>query len=432
MILKSLGLFCLFLPLFASPTCWANCDTELTTRLSVTTAPEEHFLTLIDLMQTRYDGLPGKGVTQGRYLGIPADKKRKLIKLAFQFLQDHATGTYEKDNLRHVMTHVQALEKYEQDFHQFLGTSYLDELVDMMVHDLGKSAPDPSALAFLETIFGSDPSSFVNLRVLPHELYSMYWIVELGKQSGLTDSQIHTVIDLIAYHNFGPDLQAPGSEELQKHWWPSNYSKWAEVINQHLADAKVVSTYGSTKVALSNGLAFFDRSMGGTADSIHKYLNQGRNSGQIFSGEGVSQKILSDIHNAEVQVRAMGLQLSQNFTHQGKTLGLENFRPYQDYLNEIAEAHTMAERMVQINRRESFEKYGLIQEQMKTVLYQSNSGEVVRVVDLGKSQASSSHWESDHWVQLRAGTNPVELLMDYIYADLGLGVVEIRLPRGIR
>ncbi len=199
-----------------------------------------HFQNAIEILEYRLE----KNRDLRRLPLTPA-MSEKLRHECMEFLKKEAAGTFENDNLKHVGRLISHMKRYSADLKNALGIEAEDAILLAALHDLGKAQSAPAIEEFLTTIYGD----FINLRVLPHELYSMYWIQQISRKAGIPENIAHTLMDQIANHNFGPNLSDPSNKHFLQsapgapHWWVEHWKAWAAKANA--AGMSVNPIYGS-------------------------------------------------------------------------------------------------------------------------------------------------------------------------------------------
>jgi len=254
-----------------------------------------------------------------------------LMQRAFRFLEANNSGQFEKDNLAHVKRLMANIGKHAAMLKKYLDIPYKHVQLLAVIHDLGKSQVPDSMYRYLQSIYGQ--RDFLALRVMPHELYSMYWVNQLGMEIGLSEEKIHVLMDQIANHNFGLNVSDPeirhqlGISKYGQpdHWWLSQWQNWAQKGNAK--GLKVSSSYGHTVAPLASTLVLFDRIDGGDLRSWEKYYHQDLISGLPEKNPPAQIRGMHHMTQAgRKQVRAIGFQLRRDFV--SPELGLEGFGPY--------------------------------------------------------------------------------------------------------
>ncbi len=348
-----------------------------------------------------------------RRLPLSPDLASRLKNECIAFLKEEAAGTFESDNLKHVGRLISHMKRYAPDLKETLDVLSDDAILLAALHDLGKGQSVPAMEEYLTTIFNGE---FINLRVLPHELYSMYWIQKLSRKLGIPDAVAHTLMDQIANHNFGPNLSDPANRHFLQsapgapHWWVKHWSDWATKANTE--GLKVNSVYGSPESPLALTLVFFDRVDGGHPHSWEKFLNQDVLSGEMqFSAENIIQ-ILEDSQNtSREQVIAVAEQLKVHFR---KKVELLNFRPFTEAIEMLDRSKQTVDQLKRCNTEEVREKLNITVP--NAILYQDKKGVWIRI-DGAPGVAAKYRWENNRWRLSTRSDRPVALFLEAVYLD---------------
>jgi len=357
---------------------------------------------------------------QLRKLPLTPEQSEVLMKLSLEFLRTHNSGTFEKDNISHIGRLVANMKHYGEDLRTFLGVNPEDAQLLAALHDLGKSQVAPEMFNFLCTVF--DAEDFVSLRVLPHELYSMYWIDQLCRKAGIPVDTAHTLMDQIANHNFGPDWHDPENvRRLAKdhagnplrHWWIERWKNWAQAAVKH--GIEVDPKYGCTISPLANTLVLFDRIDGGDRHSWEKFLNQDLLSGEFdFSAKNIIRIIDDSNRTALQQVETVGFQLEKLFVDPNAKSS--NFPPYIDAIEMLQKSDIVLNRVKESNTEYLWKEFSV--DPKRAILYHDHTGSWYRLEQPGKNaEATRSLWQDRQWKETDRNANPVSLLLNTIYKD---------------
>lgn len=355
-------------------------------------------------------------------LPLTPKASEKLMKACFEFLQNYCPSAFERDNLSHVSRLVANMKIYSRDLKNYLAINYKDVQLLAALHDLGKSRVSEPIYSSLVSVFGA--SDFINLRVLPHEFFSFYWIQVLGREHGIEEATIQLLMDQVANHNFGPDLSLADNRPLlakkgngqMKHWWLEHWKRWTDKVKA--SGITVDSVYGHTESPLANSLVLFDRIDGGHPHSWEKFLNQDLLSGRLdFTPERIYE-ILEDANlTAKEQVLAVGRQLQKNFVPAKKKAPMEDFAPYADALAMLEVSEKVVRQLKNCNSIEN-------RSQLKisapgSILYQDRNHVWHRVDAVKLPQPHGIHYEWNHskWKQTQSTESPVALLLETVYDD---------------
>jgi hypothetical protein len=354
-----------------------------------------------------------------RTLPIDPSTREILNKKGLEFLKNNAKGIFEVDNVKHVGRLLFSIHRYADDLQTFLGVQAKDIQLLAALHDLGKSAVPESMGEYLQSIFTS--KDFVNLRVLPHELFSMFWIQQIGLEMKLEPGVIGLLMDQIANHNFGPDLENPTNAFLldrlpdgtYKHWWLGHWQVWAEKMQS--AGMPVKNVYGCTLSPMATCLVLFDRVDGGHPHSWEKFLNQDALSGRMqFSWQTIS-RILAQAHECALeQVVAVGGQVQNFFTGPNQGKSILEFRPYIEALEMLEKSRAFVLRLKESNRMDRLSFFKVNGD--NSVLYQDQKSGWFRI-DSAPTNAIKYRWENNAWKQILTSENPISILLETIYHD---------------
>jgi hypothetical protein len=353
--------------------------------------------------------------SQLRALPLSLRQKEDLYRRAFDFLKNHNDGTFEKDNVSHIARLIAKMGKYGADLKEFLGVPPEDAQLLAALHDLGKSKVAEPLHGYLTSIFGHQ--DFVNLKVIPHELYSMVWIQTLGREIKLADEVNHLLMDQIANHNLGPNLASAQNRALwakdpdgtPRHWWTFHWDQWAKRMTQ--AHPGLSTVYGYTISPLANALVLFDRVDGAEPQAWGKFLNQTWLAGGLDrSAEGIIKIIEGSLAAAHEQLLVLGPQLSQSFLPSKKSASLEDFAPFREALTLIEMNQKVIDRLNASNHPKHFDRFKLPHE--ATLLYESRDQRWFQIeVPIPGSKARKHLWNEGEWREIEEADTPFELLL---------------------
>lgn len=350
-----------------------------------------------------------------RAIPLTPSQRKTLIKRSIDFLQVNQGSMFEEDNLKHVGRLISNMKIHADTLKEFLDMDAEDIQLLAALHDLGKAKVPSEMLAYLTTVFGDD---FLSLRVLPHELFSFYWIERLGTENGISIDVRQLLMDQVANHNLGPDLDDPVNQFLlekeengrYRHWWVEHWSHWSEKAARSGLD--VSPTYGHTVSPLANALVLFDRIDGGNPHSWEKFLNQDIISGHLkFTAEGIIEVMEHANFTAKEQLKAVGLQLQKNFTEKHRKTKLGDFAPYNTARNMLDKNDRIVDRLKSSNGEEHFRE--LKADPKNSILYRDQKQQW----QLFDAKGATYERHGNEWKLGKKGSNPIALLLDYIYQD---------------
>lgn len=350
-----------------------------------------------------------------RTLPLTASQRKTLIKRSIDFLQVNQQSAFEEDNLKHVGRLISNMKIHTDTLKEFLAMESEDIQLLAALHDLGKAKVPNEMLAYLETIYGKD---FLSLRVLPHELFSFYWIERLGMENGISADVRQLLMDQVANHNLGPDLEDPVNQFLldkdangrYRHWWVEHWSHWSMKATK--AGLSVDSTYGHTVSPLANALVLFDRIDGGNPHSWEKFLNQDLISGHLkFTASRIIEVMEHANATAKEQLKAVGLQLQKNFTDAHKKTKLGEFAPYAMARNMLDKNDKIVDSLKSSNSEHHCQELKVNPE--NSILYR----DLQSAWHLFDEKGVSYVRQGDGWEQTKQNDNPIALLLDHIYHD---------------
>jgi hypothetical protein len=345
----------------------------------------------------------------------------QLTQQSVDFLAAYGKALFELDNLKHVKRLMQNIERYKRELIDFLGIDAEQLKLVAALHDLGKSHVPWQMGKFVSTIFS--PDDFINTRVLPHELYSIYWIHEMGKERRLHPGLTHLLMDQISNHNFGPDLSDPANAFLlekrpngaYKHWWLQHWQVWSQKLRAN--GILINEQYGCTLSPIATSLVLFDRIDGGHPHSWEKFLNQGRLAGQIEFSINFISDILGNAHECAVeQVLAVGRQIRNLFIDSKKNTPLLEFAPLTDALQMLEQTRTFILRLQESNRMDRIVFFKI--DPKKSILYQDQKSGWIRIdCESASKKATKSVWENNEWLAVQTSDRPIDMLLETIYKD---------------
>jgi hypothetical protein len=289
-----------------------------------------------------------------------------------------------------------------------LGVESEDAELLAVLHDLGKSKIADPIYDELLAIFPKN--DFLSLRILPHELFSMYWIEELGIQEKWEASELTQLMDLIACHNFGPN---PKGMDLTKHWWMRHWKVWSEKVRAHGYPAD--SAYGYVESPLAYTLVLFDRIDGGDPHSWEKYLNQDFVSGNLQFNPKNIISLLKESNTASFeQVKTTGNFLKELFLPKHLGNPIQAFSPYHDALMMLEKSRQVLERLEISNHPTS--KKALDDVNSDSILYQDFTEQwwKVSLTSQNPILAKKYLWQYNTWKETEESDNPVELLISLL------------------
>lgn len=355
-----------------------------------------------------------------RALPLTPSQRKTLIKRSIDFLQVNQESPYEEDNLKHVGRLISNMKVHAATLKEFLDMDSEDVQLLAALHDLGKAKVPPEMQDYLAGVFGKE--DFLGIRVIPHELFSFFWIERLCAENGIPLSTRQLLMDQVANHNFGPDLESPENKSLLvkdangkfRHWWVEHWSHWSE--KARAAGLAANAVYGHTVSPLANTLVLFDRIDGGHPHSWEKFLNQDLLSGRL---DFTSTKILEVMELANATAReqlvSVGKQLKRNFTPARKSASIESFAPYHHARAMLDNNDKIVGRLRASNGRDHFARFGV--DPKHSILYEDHDGLWYRFEAASQGLASSSQLQGKDWKQLKQSPNPVALLLEVVYRD---------------
>lgn len=357
-----------------------------------------------------------------RALPITEPQRKLLIKRSIDFLQVNQSSAFEEDNLKHVGRLISNMKVHAATLKTFLEMESEDVQLLAALHDLGKAKVPTEMLEYLTSVFGAD--DFLGLRVLPHELFSFYWIERLGSEVGISASVRQLLMDQVANHNLGPNLTDPHNRFLLakdeqgrfRHWWVEHWAHWSKKANA--AGLAVQPVYGHTISPLANTLVLFDRIDGGHPHSWEKFLNQDLISGHLeYSPQGIIDVMEHANQTAKEQLDAVGRQLQPHFTEAKRQTRLETFEPFALAVKMLAKNDDIVARLKKSNQ--TAERNRLHVGTPQSVLYETQAKRWFRFDIEKRPQIKGLVYEfQDHqWKSVKEGSNPVALLLDCVYAD---------------
>jgi len=357
-----------------------------------------------------------------RTIALPKSQRTTLLKRSFDFLQTNQNSAFEEDNLKHVGRLISNMKVHGEALKEFLDMDVEDVQLLAALHDLGKAKVPLEMNEFLLSLFGKD--DFLGLRVLPHELFSFFWIEHLGMEVGVTQPLRHLLMDQIANHNLGPNLTDPHNNTLlekdengrYQHWWVEHWAHWS--VKAQKAGLNVQSIYGHTISPLANTLVLFDRIDGGHPHSWEKFLNQDLISGHLeYSPEGIIEVMDHANITSREQLKAVGRQLRTHFTVQHEKTAIDDFPPYQTAIAMLKKNDLIVQRLKACNTDAMMKEHQLIAS--NSILYSDKMDRWFRFDAEKTTSRSGKSYEfiDGKWKLIKESGNPVALLLDHIYRD---------------
>lgn len=372
-----------------------------------------------DALRVIQNRLPGCATITS--LPLTKAPRQKLMKASFAFLQRYCPGPFEKDNLSHVGRLVSNMKRHTKPLKEFLGVDTEDVQLLAVLHDLGKSRVCDPIYSYLSGIFGEN--DFINLRVVPHEMYSSYWIQEVARECGVADDIAHILMDQVANHNFGPDLDHPDNAPLLeklpngrfRHWWMDHWEAWS--AKARAGGLQANAKYGHTVSPLANTLVLFDRVDGGHPHSWEKFLNQDFVSGSLtFTPQNILHILTESNLTAKAQILSVGRQIRTGFAPKKKSY-LESFPPYEEALSMLNRNEQIIEKLRRSNEPANRAALGVTSK--ASLLYLDHKDHWYRVDEIRRPTPSAVlfAWDGNEWKEKKTSANPVELLLNEVYQD---------------
>jgi len=382
----------------------------------------------------------GTGVqllNSGRALDIPP---KDILGLTAAFQRFYENGARRpsgsplaQGNLGHLQDHFQFLKKNKAEI-EALGIDVPSLELAVAAHDVGKAFLDQAILKYTQSK-GKNAApekldAFLRDYVLSHEHHSMAQIPRivstyLKEQGGTVETPEGKnrvvayslqIMEAIRTHNgVGagedlahryPSLSAKELEQVQSAWWPSNYRRFAEVMELKQQE------YPTSSVPLSVVLNFMDRATLTASSAPQKLLSQQLGS-QDFGSSLLQNALLSPAQGNMPLIAAQGDLLRGMAKTPEQSVAAERL---------VSEARAQTQKMIYLgNTLRQMQADALrqgIYPESKTIVFRRLDGTWIRIRGQDKAEGSLELW-NPATEQFQAmipvkQQSPVELLLSEI------------------
>lgn len=375
-----------------------------------------------------------------RLVAMNEDQVQQMIALGMQQLKERMDIAKVENNFRHVEEQLLRPVIDDADYlFQFFGIDPTRLRLLVVLHDLGKVEIPGDLFQALQRLF---PDDFVAREILTHEYASMHWIAKLGQSLNIDEKTVFGLQQLIANHNFGPDLTKDRYKALRNNWWPARFRekimpKLAELgidLGEIYAkDSEGVYQYHHTENSVYAAfLSVYDRAIASKFNTYglqtwQKFAEQDYHAWQSLiktqpeaptplKATMLTEKMELAASWAKTEIEAIWEILAERYIRpEMKTVfQLANFPPYQKQKDANQKLLAAIDRVKTAN----------LSEKPGRLLYRARDNSLYRVDDRSHTpperKAKLYWWDgvSYDWQQIAEDHSPIKLYFEIIQGDI--------------
>ena len=375
-----------------------------------------------------------------RLEALHEDLVQQMIALVMQQLKEGMDLANVANKFRHVEEHLLRPVIDDADYlKQFLGIDPTRLRLLVVLHDLGKVEIPGELFEALNHIF---PDDFVAREILTHEFASMHWIAKLGKALKIDDKTVFGLQQLIANHNFGPNLTLDRHKHLRNNWWPARFREkmFPKFLELKIDLAKLYDKdtegtfqyYHTEDSVYACLLSVYDRAIASRFNTYglqtwQKFAEQDYHAWQSLiktqpeaptplKATLLTEKMELAAGWAETEIEAIWAILNEKYVRpeMKKIFQLENFHPYQKQKDANQKLLAAIGRVKTAN----------LSEKPGRLLYRARDNSLYRVDDRSHApperKAKLYWWDgvTYDWQQIAEDHSPIKLYFEIIQGDL--------------
>jgi len=368
------------------------------------------------------------------------DLVQQLIALGMQHLKERMDIAKVENNFRHVEEQLLRPVIDDADYlQQFFGIDPTRLRLLVVLHDLGKVEIPGDLFQALNQLF---PNDFVAREILTHEYASMHWIAKLGNQLHIDEKTVTGLQQLIANHNFGPNLTLDENKHLRNNWWPARFREQiiptlaALQINLdeiYEKDSDGAYQYHHTEnSAYALLLSAYDRAIASKFNTYglqtwQKFAEQDYHAWQTaiktnpdaptpLKATLLTEKMEQAARWAESEMQAIWALLAKHYVRpeMRNVFRLEDYPPYQKQISANQKLLSAIDRVKTAN----------LSEKPGRLLYRARDNSLYRVDDRSHTpperKAKLYWWDgvAYDWQQIAEDHSPIKLYFEIIQGDI--------------